>query len=84
MARCQEKPHFRYTWPGKDESFICFEHARQLQYLAATTGFRLQLIPLSEDEQAAVSCSQEVCPNSVPAKKRPGHRVGFDGSEGLS
>lgn len=62
MAQCQEQPHFRYTWPGKDESFICFEHSRQLQRVAAAMGLHLQLIPLSEDEQTGVSCSQELPP----------------------
>lgn len=60
MARCQERPHFRYTWPGKDESFVCFEHSRRLQRVAAAMGLHLQLIPLSEDEQAQASCSQNL------------------------
>jgi len=59
-AQCQQQAAFRYTWPGKDEKFICSEHAEQLQYVACTMGLHLQLIPLSEDEQAQVSCSQNL------------------------
>ena len=60
MAQCQQQALFRYTWPGRDESFICLEHAQQLRNVAEAMGFHIQLIPLSGDEQAGVSCSQQV------------------------
>jgi len=59
-ARCQQQAAFRYTWPGRDERFICLEHARQLRNVATTVGLYVQLIPLSEDEQAQASCSQNL------------------------
>lgn len=65
MDKCQEQALFRYTWPGRDESFICLEHAQQLQGLARAIGLYLQFIPLSGDEQMRVSCSQEVRANKV-------------------
>ena len=45
---CSNHAAFRFTWPGKDESFICVDHARQLQGLANEIGLHLQLIPLSD------------------------------------
>lgn len=72
MAKCPHQARFRYTWPGRDEGFICSEHAQQLQYVAVTTGFRLQLIPLSADEQAQASCSQELPPEESPPKSDAG------------
>jgi len=60
MAQCQQQAAFRYTWPGTDESFICSEHAKKLRNVAAALGLHLQLIPLSEDEQAQASCSQNL------------------------
>ena len=59
MTRCQNKAMFRYTWPGKDEDFVCWEHAEKLWAVAHALGFHLQLIPLSAEEQSAVSCSQK-------------------------
>ena len=62
MAKCQQQAKFRYTWPGRDEDFICFEHAQKLQNVVAAMGCHVQLIPLSGDEQAQASCSQELPP----------------------
>lgn len=61
--QCQQQALFRYTWPSRDESFICLEHAQQLQNVANAMGLYIQLIPLSGDEQARVSCSQKVRAN---------------------
>lgn len=48
--KCEGPALFRYTWPGKDESFVCLEHAPQLRGLANTMGFHLQLVPLTVDD----------------------------------
>ena len=60
MAKCKNQAVFRFTWPGRDESFICIEHAPKLKGVADAMGFYIQLIPLSGDEQIKVTCSQEV------------------------
>ena len=60
MAQCQQQALFRYTWPGRDESFICLEHAQQLRNVAKAMGLHIQLTPLSGDEQAEASCSQNL------------------------
>lgn len=59
-GKCQQQAVFRYTWPGHDESFICIDHAVQMQGVAQAMGLYLQLIPLSGDDQLKVSCSQKV------------------------
>lgn len=44
---CSEPATFRYTWPGKDESCVCVEHATKLKSVADAIGLHLQLIPIS-------------------------------------
>ena len=51
---------YRYTWPGKNESYICTEHVNRLKAIASAMGFYLQLIELSRDEQLQHACNQEV------------------------
>lgn len=69
MNKCKEIPVFRYTWPGKDEAYICIEHAVQLKHIASAMGLYIQLVPLSAEEQLGhidpeghsdLHCSQEV------------------------
>lgn len=65
MAKCQNPPLFRYTWPGKDEAYACLEHAQQLITVAAAIGLHLQMIQLNNDDQMKVilshaNCNQEV------------------------
>lgn len=55
MKKCQQKPNcgndasFRFTWPGRDESFICLEHSIKLAHVASAMGLRLQIIPILPD-----------------------------------
>jgi len=44
---CGEHAAFRYTWPGRDESYCCIEHGSQLQRVADAIGCYVQMIPLS-------------------------------------
>jgi hypothetical protein len=43
---CGEKAKYRYTWPGRNESFICEEHSHQLKAIAKAMCFPLQLIEI--------------------------------------
>jgi hypothetical protein len=44
---CKDPAAFRYTWPGKDESYICAIHAVQLEKVASAIGLHQQFIPLT-------------------------------------
>lgn len=57
---CGETPLFRYTWPGKDEAFICLNHAIGLKNVANALGLYLQLIPVTIEESETHKCSQMV------------------------
>ena len=43
---CPNDAVFRYTWPGRDESFICLEHSQGLRAVANALSLHLQLIPI--------------------------------------
>ena len=59
--QCEFPPIYRYTWPGKDEDFICFQHSTILTQMAQAIGFHIQLIPLNGwQEQAKYKCNQQV------------------------
>lgn len=60
MTKCDQFPMYRYTWPGRDEAFICLEHAIQMQQVVQAMGHHLQMIPLKPDRYVIGECSQEV------------------------
>lgn len=43
---CQEQAAYRFTWPGKDESFICEKHVGKLREVAEALGLYVQIIEL--------------------------------------
>jgi hypothetical protein len=47
---CPEYAAYRFTWPGKDESFICEKHVVALRGIAKAMGVYVQLIPLSDKD----------------------------------
>lgn len=57
-TRCPILAHFRYTWPGADESWICVGHAPQLLGVANAIGLQLQLVPLGPEEIGKHTCQQ--------------------------
>jgi len=57
MNTCENRASFRFTWPGRDESFICSGHSVKLQIVADAIDFHLQLIPVEKGEQL---CRQKV------------------------
>ena len=54
---CNKDAAYRYTWPGRNEAYICEEHSNMLRAVAGATGLPLQLIPV--DPQSAC-CEQKV------------------------
>jgi len=44
--QCHLDANYRYTWPGKDESFICEVCSKRLLNIANAIGLYIQLIPL--------------------------------------
>ena len=59
--QCQMSAAYRFTWPGRDESFICEAHVPKLSRMVTAMGLSLQLIRVpvtgtADDEQ----CRQEI------------------------
>lgn len=56
---CREYARWRYTWPGKDEAYICDKHVRKLRSVVECVGMHLQIIPF---QQALVGqTDKELC-----------------------
>ena len=47
---CELPPAFRFTWPGREEAFICVIHVVQLEWVARGMGLPLQIIPLTIED----------------------------------
>lgn len=60
ITTCPRKARYRFTWPGRDEAFICVEHVGQLRNVAEAIGLPLQVIPLYEPEEMCPQCEQKV------------------------
>ena len=43
---CDAPPAFRFTWPGRNEAFICSIHALKAKQIAEAMGLHLQMIQL--------------------------------------
>lgn len=57
---CDNQARYRFTWPGKDESFICEDHVGKLRAVASAIGLHLQVILLSRDElRQKLTCNQK-------------------------
>jgi hypothetical protein len=56
--RCGNQATLRYTWPGRDESYICDSCADKLDAVAQAIGLHIQLLPISAD--AGQQCEQQV------------------------
>ena len=50
IDKCEKSVMFRYTWPGKDERFVCSDCAIRLAAIAQALGFFLQVIRLNNEE----------------------------------
>jgi len=56
---CDMTVMFRYTWPGRDEVFVCFAHAAQAVLVASAMGFHLQIHQVDIDDMVSQVCSQK-------------------------
>jgi hypothetical protein len=56
--KCELQAMFRFTWPGRNEAFICMGHVQKLENVAITIGLPLQIIPLRPDELEGKTCQQ--------------------------
>ena len=63
--RCDRPAMYRYTWPGKDEAYCCFQHALQIQGLANAIGHHQQLIRLEPDEVIKANAEDRTCESKV-------------------
>lgn len=59
LSICENAAAYRYTWPGRDEAFVCEGHSHKLRAVADAMGLHLQLIkvPLGRHSQL---CQQRV------------------------
>lgn len=48
--QCPCVASYRYTWPGRDEAFVCGEHVQKLRSVAAAMGLPLQIVELRINE----------------------------------
>ena len=46
---CNNVATYRFTWPGKNESFICEKCSKKLLAIATAIGLHVQLILLKKD-----------------------------------
>ena len=56
--QCEMPPIYRFTWPGKDEGFICAAHMRKLTSIATHMGVFLRVYLLTPDEIIDHKCCQ--------------------------
>ncbi len=47
---CDGIGNFRYTWPGRDEAWVCVLCSARLQGIAAAISLHVQFIPLTADD----------------------------------
>jgi len=56
---CPHAAAYRFTWPGRDEAFICTEHFGELQAVANSIGCYVQIIPLDTPQEERPKCQQK-------------------------
>jgi len=49
--QCPNPGSYKYTWPGRNESYICELHVSQLRNIASAIGLYIQVRPVPEQEQ---------------------------------
>jgi len=66
--KCESPALFRYTWPGRDESFSCLEHSVGLQNIAQALGLHLQMIQVDQRKEIDKNNEIKQCESSKPLK----------------
>lgn len=54
---CGADAAYRYTWPGRNEAFICAAHSQGLRAVASAMGLPLQMIAVEPEQHV---CEQKV------------------------
>ena len=54
---CNKPAVYRYTWPGRNEAFICEQHAQGIRVISNAMGFYVQLIEVEPEDG---NCEQKV------------------------
>ncbi len=57
---CNQPANYRYTWPGKDEAYICMQHAPALKRVAVAIGLHLQLTYCQPGDSNYGDCTQHI------------------------
>ena len=60
--QCTNLAVYRYTWPGKNEAYICEEHVGKLRAVAEAMGMYLQITPMKILDPQLL-CTQQVKEN---------------------
>lgn len=56
--QCKNQATLRFTWPGRDESYICNSCADKADAVAQAMGLHLQFLPVGAEESQ--QCRQQV------------------------
>lgn len=60
QTHCRDYAAYRYTWPGKYESFVCKAHAHSVVNVADAIGMALQLIELTQADHAGYEGAKSI------------------------
>ena len=58
--KCPNRASHRFTWPGREESFVCMGHSDKVRNIADAMGFLCQLHPIHESDFDGKMCQQEL------------------------
>lgn len=58
--KCPNRAEYRFTWPGREESFVCMGHAEKVKNISNAMGFFCQLHPIHESDFDGETCRQEI------------------------
>ena len=73
--KCGQHAAFRFTWPGRDESTICVEHAIQLTNVSRAIGLHIQLTPLAYSVRDSIPNKLPICQQEVADAKTYGGKA---------
>lgn len=68
---CGVHAAFRFTWPGRPESYACIDHALQVIGVASAIGLPLQLIHIAYRAGDAMPTEFPTCKQQITAEDEP-------------